>query len=678
MLLSSAATAIFATVIFVLWYAFEVSNKNDGQDFFAGGETKTTTAGMENVPEIKPVEQAASLCTSASCQQFSSIFQLTLLNETDPCDDFYQYVCGGWKARNPNEYSVKTEHQQRIVSLMETILLQRRLSAKTIDDKALFLYDSCMTLSPNQETLRMMLREVGVDNDADSGEHPLEKMIRINALFGVSILFDIKRSTTITCAGRRILVFHLINPTMYTMALERLMKGEGFMRNVFWSVLNKTLSSETFKEIDEVNKFLLSRRIEDVSMTSTRRFRLADGGIFGGNVRLSTVFMYLGKYLKQKFEEEDCIGADSSELLTTLGSFLESFKNETLHRFLDWSVLRRAAPMADPSLVEGKYRHMYCFDNLERVLRHPTSANYLLTLVAPGDHTMRQASNLIKAVVDASLFLIGTTDWMGTAEKRAVGRKMNNIKRVMGYPRGRMDDDLGSLPPNASSMDSLQIWAHEVRAARDKQLDASRVDVGPLYPLGTKLMVRVDDNTFGVPAALLVPPFFGRGGAESVNFGILGTSVASAVLGLAFLGEQNTTKVEKGSSDLSRQLNSTMNCLNKAYREATGKTLDEADLEGGFLQWTSLTPAYMAFLSMSEGKRLKGLEFLGDEQLFYMAFCYSMCENAQAASLGERASLASPRCNVPLSMAPQFADAFRCPAGSPMRRESPGCSFWLS
>ncbi|CAN8003192.1 unnamed protein product, partial [Ixodes hexagonus] len=642
--------------------------------------TRTSTIDNANVPGIEPAEPAMSVCTSASCQQFSSIFQLTLLNETQPCDDFYEYVCDGWKSRHPNEYSVKTGHRQRIVGLMETILLQRQQIAenRALDDKALFLYKSCMTAKPNQEYLRILMREDNVTFDGDvDGEHPLEKMIRINVHYGVTVLFNIKRSTTATCAGKRILVFHRVDPSLYTTALERLTKSVDFLKNAFKSVLRRRLPLGMFRDVDAVDKFLLSKRSEGITMTSTRSFKLADGGSFFNNVTLNSTFMYLRKYVHQDFEPDDCIGVDSAEVLSTLSAVFRGFSSKTLHKYLDWWVLRRAAPMADPGLLgEVSQRHLYCFDNLERVLRQPTSAKYLLTLVAPGDGTMRQATNLISAVVDASQFLIRTSEWMDAAEQQAVRRRLDSIRRVMGYPRSHLDNDLSSLPQNVSSMGTLEIWEHELSVARAKQLGEVNADDGRLHPLGTEVMVHADENSLGVPAALLVPPFFGQGGTESVNFGILGTSVAAALLGLAFLGERNATKVEQGSSGFIQQFNKTKGCLKNAYNVASENILAEADVDSTFLEWAALTPALMAFLSMSEGKSLRGLEFLSDEQLFFVAYCYSLCENAHAASLGQRPSLAAFRCNVPLSMAPQFADAFGCSAKSPMRRNGSDCYFW--
>ncbi|CAN7939293.1 unnamed protein product, partial [Ixodes hexagonus] len=651
-------------------------------DTSAADETRASTGGDEIVPGIEPAEPARSVCTSASCQQFSSIFQLTLLNKTNPCNNFYEYVCGGWRSRHPHEYSVKTGHRQRIVNLMETILLQRQQLAGTdaLDDKALFLYKSCMTAKPNQKYLRVLMREGGVMFYDVDGEHPLEKMIRINVQYGVTVLFNIKRSTTVTCAGKGILVFHRVDPGLYTTALERLTKTEDFLNKVFKSVLRRRLPSGIFSDVDAVDRFLLSKRSEGIAMTSTSWFKLADGGLFFANVSLADTFKYLGKYIDQKFEPDDCIGVDSSEVLGTLRAVFGQFGPERLHRYLNWWVLRRAAPMADPGLLgDVSQRHLYCFDNLERVLRQPTSARYLLTLVAPGDGTMRQASNLISAVQDASQFLIRTSEWMNAAEKQAVRRRLDSIRRVLGYSRSHMavEENLGiALPQNVSSMVALEIWAHELSAARAKQLGEGSAGDEGLHPLGTELMVQADENSLAVPAALLVPPFFGRGGTESVNFGILGTSVAAALLGLAFLGEQNATKVKQGSSGFGRQFKKTKRCLYETYHEAMRVRLAEADLEIAFLEWAALAPALMAFLSMSEGKALRGLEFLSDEQLFFVAYCYSLCENAHAASLGQRPSLASFRCNVPLSMAPQFADAFGCSAKSPMRRNGFDCYFW--
>ncbi|XP_077520183.1 kell blood group glycoprotein homolog [Amblyomma americanum] len=263
---------------------------------------------------------------------------------------------------------------------------------------------------------------------------------------------------------------------------------------------------------------------------------------------------------------------------------------------------------------------------------------------------------------------------MNAGQKLTIHLELTKTVRIMGYPRSRDLDCLHYFPANATHGNALAAWAAAAMEVRECQLSSALPSEPLFYPMSTEVIFSSEDHTLSVPAALLIPPFFGPEGLPGINYGALGLAVSSALMGLLdlyILGEQSYSTTANGEGGFGPRLG----CLKKAYEQEMGASFAMLNKMSALRDFVGLFPAYRAFVSTASAQRLQGLGWLNEEQLFFVSFCYQQCENTDAVRSPLVNRIASFRCNVPLRHMPQFADAFNCSSGSPMVSREP-CYFW--
>ena len=110
----------------------------------AGTNNGATANGTANTTDN-------SLCTTPSCVELAATVLRSMNASVDPCEDFYNYSCGGWEARNtiPSGYGSYSLFSS--VSRNNIIQIQKLLTGSfggSIDavDRIRTLYSSCMDL----------------------------------------------------------------------------------------------------------------------------------------------------------------------------------------------------------------------------------------------------------------------------------------------------------------------------------------------------------------------------------------------------------------------------------------------------------------------------------------------------------------------------------------------------
>ena len=93
----------------------------------------------------------SSLCTTPSCVELAATVLRSMNASIDPCEDFYNYSCGGWEARNtiPSGYGSWGVFNE--LANQNTIYLKKLLSGSFGNSIAAIervrkLYSSCMDL----------------------------------------------------------------------------------------------------------------------------------------------------------------------------------------------------------------------------------------------------------------------------------------------------------------------------------------------------------------------------------------------------------------------------------------------------------------------------------------------------------------------------------------------------
>jgi putative endopeptidase len=239
------------------------------------------------------------------------------------------------------------------------------------------------------------------------------------------------------------------------------------------------------------------------------------------------------------------------------------------------------------------------------------------------DARAKQMGERLRAALDARL---ARASWLSEASRAEARRKVAAMQIRVGYPK-RFDNYAGlELTGRGLYADVHAAAAYEWRelvGRLSQPFDGSRWLLAPMYP---QYAYDAQSNAAEVSAALFMPPFFDPEADDAVNYGAVGTIVASKMIDAFNLSGAKYDSTGRLRNWLKPEelahLDAVASTLAERYSafepvpgiHPRGKVLtDEALSDIGALEIA--LDAYHASL---EGKRAPTIDSLGGDQRFFL------------------------------------------------------------
>jgi len=368
----------------------------------------------------------------------------------------------------------------------------------------------------------------------------------------------------------------------------------------------------------------------------------------------------------------------------------------TVRAYLAWRLEATTGPRISNPLWESWTSCVAASDAvLPDVVARAYAERYL-------DAEQQQARQIWKQVRTAFAHRLEGATWLPDPSRTFALRKIAEIEPVIGYAMPPMDYSSLTLARDQFLQDLLA--GRHFQFDEQLRLISTPVDRRQsfLSPFTLSAGYQPQLNQVVIPLGLLQPPLFGSALPAAVNFGGLGFLMAHEMAhaldsGGRRFGERGGAAAPQDAAS-QNTLAERESCMERVFagEEAapemyfspsasslpalavdTVRTRNEniADLSGvevafdAFTRWTNAQP--------NEGTPVAGLT---NDQLFFVAFAQVWCAppndfGLQFLALVDEHAPMKTRVNAVLSQVPQFGDAFHCPAGTPMQTQHP-CKVW--
>ncbi|MBA3459182.1 MAG: M13 family metallopeptidase [Deltaproteobacteria bacterium] len=298
------------------------------------------------------------------------------------------------------------------------------------------------------------------------------------------------------------------------------------------------------------------------------------------------------------------------------------------------------------------------------------------------------ATTLVDAIVRVMGEELGRLTWMSDATKTLAQAKLAKIVRMIGFPDKWRTYDF-AIKRDEFAGNQLRSAAFEVQRAlarSGKPVDRAE------WKMNTYRVDAYYDptaNNTALPAGILQAPYFGQDRSIAANLGGIGMVIGHELThgfddqGAEFDGDGNLKKwwskddaakfAEKGTCVADQY--STFEAMPKGYvngRLTLGENI--ADMGG-------VKMAFKAYRSLrKDAAKLYVADGFSEDQQFFIAVAQAWCSKDRPAETQRRLISdvhAPPKFRVygSLRNLPEFAEAFSCTAGTPMR-PAKTCSVW--
>uniref|UniRef100_A0A671W5Z9 Membrane metalloendopeptidase like 1 n=1 Tax=Sparus aurata TaxID=8175 RepID=A0A671W5Z9_SPAAU len=645
-----------------------------------------------------------SVCTTADCVTAAARLLQNMDQSVKPCDNFYQYACGGWLERHvipetSSRHSVFDILRDKLEIVLKGVLETENGEDRAAIRKAKILYSSCMNES---KPLLRLIDSIGdwpvaSDDWNTTAAWSLEDTLAtLTARFHKKVLLDMYVWTDDRDSQRHIIYVRsfmalVIVPQAreaYLHFMVSIAKITREDRNLtqdddrVWEEMMQVLELET--DIANVTKFT-HQHLQGFNWT-----RYIQGVLSSVSTEV-------------QLEEE--VVVYSSPYLEKMNDVLSKHSVRTMQNYLTWQLIIDRVNSLSRRFKDARARYrktLYgttvedawwreCVRYVQSSMENAVGALYVR-------ETFAGESKQMMAYVET----LEELSWMDTPSKEKAREKAMAIKEHIGYPDHILQDSNLKLDQeyahlNFSEEHYFENVLENLRSEAHKSLKKLREPVDPdLWIIGAAVVnafYSPNRNQIVFPAGILQPPFFSKQQHQALNFGGIGMVIGHEIThgfddnGRNF--DKDGNMLNWWSNYSAEHFKEQSQCMVQQYGNFNWKlaggqnvsgisTLGENIADNGGVR--QAYKAYLKWVAMEgEEPRLPGLD-MDHKQLFFLNFAQVWCGayRPEYASQSIKIDSHSPleyRVLGSLQNFEAFSEAFECQKGSRMNPELK-CRVW--
>ena len=641
----------------------------------------------------------------------------TALDRTaNPCTDFYQFACGGWLARTPipadkprwsrGFATIQERNELELRKILEVAALSK--ASEPLTYKLGAYYAACMDEAALEKAgtaaIQPLLTKIARVKDVKSLGAVLTELHRhrIWALFDIAADQDFKDATKVIASLDQN-GLGLPDRDYYLRTDEKSVA----LRKTYQAHVATMLALGGAKKAaaEKAALEIVKLETELAKVSKTRVERRDPHGIYNkidraGVEKTVPAFPWAAYFDGLGRPELKEINVTSVKFFEGLSALLGRVSFDTWRQYLRWHVLHALASslpkrfeeedfkleQAITGQKEQRKRWKRCVEATDRALGELLAQPYVKARFA--GESKRAAEEMVKHVAAAFSEQVARLDWMDATTKARAMQKLKAMAYLIGYPSKWRSYDF-EVKPGAFAANRLAARAFELAYDLGKIGKPVDRELWEMTPPTVNAYYHPNKNQMVFPAGILQPPFYSVSAAVAVNLGGMGMVVGHELThgfddqGAKFDAAGNLKNW--WSSSVEPRFNEKTQCVADQYAgyealpglKLNGKlTLGEnvADLGG-------IKLAFRAYRRMRAGAKERVVaEGFSEDQQFFLSVGQTWCAKyrEEYARLVAQVDPHSPpkwRVNGPLSNLPEFAQAFKCAAGTTMRPQKT-CAVW--
>uniref|UniRef100_A0A2K6GRL5 endothelin-converting enzyme 1 n=1 Tax=Propithecus coquereli TaxID=379532 RepID=A0A2K6GRL5_PROCO len=674
-------------------------------------------------------DPSQSTCLTEACIRVAGKILESLDRGVSPCEDFYQFSCGGWIQRNPlpdgrsrwNTFNSLWDQNQAILKhLLENTTFN---SSSEAEQKTQRFYLSCLQVERIEELgaqpLRDLIDKIGGWNitgpwDQDNFMEVLKAVAgtyRATPFFTVYISADSKNSNSNVIQVDQSGLFlpsrdYYLNRTGNEKVLTAYLD--------YMEELGLLLGGQPTSTREQMQQ-VLELEIQLANITVPQDQRRDEEKIYH-KMSISELqalapsmdWLEFLSFLLSPLElgDSEPVVVYGTDYLQQVSELINRTEPSVLNNYLIWNLVQKTTSSLDrrfeaaqEKLLETLYgtkkscvpRWQTCISNTDDALGFALGS---LFVKATFDRQSKEiAEGMISEIRTAFEEALGQLVWMDEKTRQAAKEKADAIYDMIGFPDfilepKELDDvyDGYEVSEDSFFQNMLNLYNFSAKVMADQLRKPPSRDQWSMTPQTVNAYYLPTKNEIVFPAGILQAPFYARNHPKALNFGGIGV-VMGHELTHAFDDQEFPVAPARpwGNESLAAFRNHTA-CMEEQYNQyqVNGERLNGRQTLGeNIADNGGLKAAYNAY---NEWLRKHGEEQqlpavgLNNHQLFFVGFAQVWCsvrtpESSHEGLVTDPHSPARFRVLGTLSNSRDFLRHFSCPVGSPM---NPGqlCEVW--